>query len=54
MQKKKKILNNKHGTEKEHAAEGAGYTECTREERKGKELIFMQTFSKQSLERQTG
>jgi hypothetical protein len=45
---------NKQGTEKEHAAEGVGCSKCTREGVRSKELICTQTYSKQSLERQTG
>jgi hypothetical protein len=52
--KKKKNLNNKQGTEKEHTAEGMGCCKHTREGRRSKELISMQTFSKQILERQKG
>jgi hypothetical protein len=52
--KKKEKQNNKQGTEKEHAAEGAGCSECTGEGGRGKELISMHTFSKQRLERQKG
>jgi hypothetical protein len=37
--KKKKQLNNKQGSEKEHAAEGAGCHKRTREGGRGKELI---------------
>jgi hypothetical protein len=51
---RKKNLNNKQGIEKEHAEEGAGCSEHTREGGKSKELIFTQTFSKQTLERQKG
>jgi hypothetical protein len=49
-----KKLNNKQGTEKECTAKGAGCTKCTGEEGRGRELISMQTFSKQRLERQKG
>jgi hypothetical protein len=45
---------NKQGTEKEHAAEGAGCWKHTGEGRRAKELISMRTFSKQRLERQKG
>jgi hypothetical protein len=44
-------MNNKQGTKKKQAAEGAGYPEHTGEGGRGKELIPMGTFSKQSLER---
>jgi hypothetical protein len=49
-----KKLNNKQGTEREHVAETAGCSECTGEGGRRKELITIQAFSKQSLERQTG
>jgi hypothetical protein len=49
---KKKNLNNKQGTEKEHAAEEAGCCKCTGEGGRSKELISTRTFSKQRLERQ--
>jgi hypothetical protein len=51
---KKKNLNNKQGTEKEHAAEGVGCSKCTREGGRSKELISTGTFSKQRLKKQKG
>jgi hypothetical protein len=51
---KEKKLNNKQGTEKEHAKEGARCSEYTGEAGRCKELISAGTFSKQSLERRTG
>jgi hypothetical protein len=45
---KRKKLNNKQGTEKEHAAERVGCSEHTGEGRRGKELISTGTFSKQT------
>jgi hypothetical protein len=50
----KKVLNNKQGTEKEHAAEGVGFCKHTEEEGRSKKLISIGTFSKQRLERQKG
>jgi hypothetical protein len=41
--KKQKNLNNKPGTEKEHAAEGVGCSECTREGGRSKVLISTRT-----------
>jgi hypothetical protein len=49
-----KKLNNKQGTEKEHAAEGAGCSEHTGEVGRSKELVYAWTFSKQRLQRQKG
>jgi hypothetical protein len=37
----KRNLNTKQGTEKEHATEGTGCSECTREVGRSKELISM-------------
>jgi hypothetical protein len=51
---KKPQLNNKQGTEKEHAAEGVGCRKLTGEGGRGKELISAGTFSKQRLEEQKG
>jgi hypothetical protein len=47
-------MNNKQGTEKEHAAERVGCSEHTRERGRSKELSSVGTFSKQKLERQKG
>jgi hypothetical protein len=54
LQKKKKNLNHKQGTEKEHAAEGAGCYKQPGKGLRGKELISEGIFSKQRLERQKG
>jgi hypothetical protein len=45
-------LNNKQGHEKEHATEGGGVLQVHQRRGRVKELITMQTFSKQRLERQ--
>jgi hypothetical protein len=47
--KRKKEMNNKQGTKKEHAAKGAGCCKHTGEGGKSKELISGQTFSKKRL-----
>jgi hypothetical protein len=52
--KQTKTLNNKQGTKNWHTAEGMGCCKHTREAGESKELISMQTFSKQRLERQKG
>jgi hypothetical protein len=46
-----KKLNNKQGTEKEHAAEGVGCCKCSGEGKRHNGLISIVTFNKQRLER---
>jgi hypothetical protein len=53
-QNKKKHLNNKQGTEKEHTAEGQGTVSTLEKGERSKELISMGTFNKQRPKRQKG